>query len=186
MDESVKQKLSDEELMSLYITGDFAAFEILYKRHSGRVFDYLKKKVSAETAQDLLQEIFAKLHKSRAKYNPQYPFLPWLFTISRNSLMDFYKLAETKLAKASSSSDVLFQNLPAVAVNAVGGDVDLAQLLTSLPPNQRRAIELRYLEDWSFEKIASHMNTSEGNARQLISRGIKLVRQFRKGDKNEF
>jgi len=144
MDESVKQKLSDEELMSLYITGDFAAFEILYKRHSGRVFDYLKKKVSAETPQDLLQEIFAKLHKSRAKYNPQYPFLPWLFTISRNSLMDFYKLAETKLAKVSSSSDALLQNLPAVAVNAVG-DVDLAQLLVSLPPNQKRATRIRGL-----------------------------------------
>lgn len=185
MEENVKQKLSDEELMSLYITGDFAAFEILYKRHSGRVFDYLKKKVSAETAQDLLQEIFAKLHKSRAKYNPQYPFLPWLFTVARNSLMDFYKLAETKLTKASNSSDELLQNLPSVAVNEAG-NVDLALLLADLPPNQKRAIELRYLEDWSFEKIASHMNTSEGNARQLISRGLAFVRQFRKGGKSEF
>jgi RNA polymerase sigma-70 factor (ECF subfamily) len=185
MDKSVKQKLSDEELMSLYITGDFAAFEILYKRHSGRVFDYLKKKVSAETAQDLLQEIFAKLHKSRAKYNPQYPFLPWLFTVARNSLMDFYKLAETKLTKASSGSDELLSNLPSVAANEAG-NVDLALLLADLPPNQKRAIELRYLEDWSFEKIATHMNTSEGNARQLISRGLAFVRQLRKGGKSEF
>ena len=50
--------LSDEEIMELYQAGDFSAFETLYCRHAGRVFEYLKKKVSVESAQDLLQEIF--------------------------------------------------------------------------------------------------------------------------------
>lgn len=179
-----KDELSDEELMAHYQAGDFAAFEILYRRHSGKVFEYLKKKVTVDAAQELLQETFEKLHKSRGKYNSQYPFLPWLFTISRNTLFDFFKTAETKLFHSSSSSPVLLDNL-VVAVAESHSPHDLSQILEVLPQNQKRAIELRYLHDWSFEKIADDMKTSETNARQIISRGIKKLRATLswKGDK---
>jgi len=165
--------LSDEELMTLYQTGQFEAFEVLYTRHSGRVFEYLKKKTSIEVARELMQEVFEKIHKSRGKYISQYPFLPWAFTIARNSLFDFFKQAESKLA--NSSSGVAIENL-AIADSPPGNDFDLSQVLSSLPSNQRRAIELRYQQEWSFEKIARDMKTSEDNVRQIISRGIKKVR----------
>lgn len=170
-----KGDLSDEELMILYQSGDFAAFEILYRRHSGRVFEYLKKKVEVRTAQELLQETFEKLHKSRAKYNAQYPFLPWLFTISRNALFDFFKTAETKLSSSSNSSPILLENLVAVVAESHSPH-DLSQILDLLPQQQKRAIELRYLHDWSFEKIAVDIKTSETNVRQIISRGLKKIR----------
>lgn len=160
--------------MSLYQAGDFSAFETLYLRHSGRVFEYLKKKVAVDRAQDLLQDTFEKLHKSRDKYNPQYPFLPWLFTVSRNVLFDSFKQAESKLASSSSSSVGLLENLAAEAHG--NSPFNISQVLERLPHSQRRALELRYLQDWSFEKIASDMKTSEENARQLISRGIKKIR----------
>ena len=168
--------LSDEELMSLYQGGDFASFEILYGRHSGRVFEYLKKRIPLEPAQDLLQEIFEKLHKSRAKYNPQYPFLPWLFAISRNALMDFYKLSETKLVRAAIASEQIIEQLAPQTNTSSAPDISLA--LGELPTSQKRAIELRYLQDWSFEQIAKDMNTSQENARQLISRGVKKLRKL--------
>ena len=180
-----KGDLSDEKLMALYQSGDFAAFEILYYRHSGRVFQYLKKKVDAIHAQELLQETFEKLHRSRAKYNIQYPFLPWLFTISRNALLDFYKTAETKILQNTSSAPVLLDNLVASAVTETHSPHDISAILGELPHNQKRAIELRYLHDWSFEKIARDMKTSEDNIRQVISRGIKKLRVMvnRKGNK---
>lgn len=183
MQEKKKAELTDEELMSLYQTGDFAAFEVLYGRHSGRIFEYLKKKVSIEVAQDLVQEIFEKLHKSRAKYDVQYPFLPWLFTVSRNTLFDFFKEAETKLSRASNSSPVLLENIAQSALTDHSGH-DISIILANLPQNQKRAIELRYLHDWSFEKIADDMKTTEDNTRQVISRGIKKLRLTfnRKGD----
>lgn len=170
-----KDELSDEELMTLYQGGDFAAFEILYHRHSGRVFEYLKKKVDVGHAQELLQETFEKFHRSRSKYNSQYPFLPWLFTISRNALFDFFKTAETKVSQSSSSSPVLLDSLVAV-VSDTHSPHDISVILGELPHNQKRAIELRYLHDWSFEKIADDMKTSEINVRQIISRGLKSLR----------
>lgn len=53
-------ELSDEELMKRYQFGEFEAFEVLYNRHSGRVFGYLCKRTSRENASDLVQEVFLK------------------------------------------------------------------------------------------------------------------------------
>lgn len=167
---------SDEELMTLYQNGDYAAFECLYQRHSGRVFHYFKGKVSSEVAQDLLQETFMKIHRSRAQYQSQYPFLPWLFTVTRNNMNDFFKSADQNVIKIGIDECSLpLQVIPATSEH------DLSQAISGLPHAQRRAIELRYLNEWSFEKIAEEMKTTPENSRQIISRGIKKIRSFLKG-----
>lgn len=175
MEENLKE-LSDEALMNRYQLGDYSAFETLYLRHSGRILGFLKKKVAASVAEELTQEVFRKLHESRSKYNSQYPFLPWVFTITRNSLYDFFKLSETKVYNESSSSDILLGQLLADTVATDKFDLNLGEILKHLPTAQKRAIELRYLDEWSFEKIAFEMKTSQENVRQLVSRGIKSVR----------
>jgi len=164
--------------MTLYQSGDYTAFECLYERHSARVFHYLKGKVSLEAAKDLVQETFLKVHRSRAQYQPQYPFLPWLFTVARNSLNDFLKSPEQRLARAEFNADTL----PG-ALLPVASEHDLSAALQGLTQVQRRAIELRYMNEWTFEKIAAEMNTSPENSRQIISRGIKKIRSFLKGGK---
>lgn len=168
---------SDEELMALYQSGDYAAFECLYERHSGRVFHYLKGKTSHESAQDLLQETFLKVHRSRDQYQSQYPFLPWLFTVARNSLHDFLKSPGQKVIRIKVDSDIMPDKLLPVA-----SEHDLSAALNGLSHVQRRAIELRYMNEWSFEKIAEEMKTTPENSRQIVSRGIKKVRSFLKGE----
>jgi len=179
-----KQNLSDEELMSLYQMSDYFAFEILYKRHSGKIYEYLKKKVGVDTAQELLQETFATLHKARDKYDSQYPFLPWIFTVTRNALFDYFKRAETQVSKNSSSSEFLSLS-GELSIPEFGGASELKDILSLLPENQKRAIELRYLSDWSFERIAKEIETSPQNVRQLISRGLKRIKAsvVEKGDR---
>lgn len=173
---------SDEELMRLYQNGVSNAFEILYARHSGRVYAYLCKKTSTVQAADILQEAFLKLHGKRDRYSSEYPFLPWLFTIARNALFDHCRLGETKIAQRSNSSALeSILDLPASDRSSTDGVVAALQ---ALPSVQKRAIELRYLTEWSFEQIAAEMKTSPSNVRQIVSRGIKKLR-LTSGGKNE-
>jgi RNA polymerase sigma-70 factor (ECF subfamily) len=148
------------------------AFEALYARHSGRVYEYLKKKTTEENARELLQEIFLKVHRSRHRYSSQYPFLPWIFAISRNAVIDLIRRNETKVAR---SSDVEPEAAAPPAEDREWAP-DLASALRALPANQRRAIELRYVQDWTFERIAGDLKTTPANARQVISRAIKKLR----------
>lgn len=94
--------------MNLYLQAHAPAFNELYERHAGKILGYLKKKVSPETAEDLLQEIFTRLHTKKQTYNDNYLFLPWIFTIARNTLLDHYKKAEQKVA---TNSDELTEDL---------------------------------------------------------------------------
>lgn len=165
------ENLSDEELMVLYQNGDSSAFEVLYRRYSGRVLGYLQKRVDSHSASDLMQEIFLKVHKARHQYSNQYPFLPWLFATTRNTLIDFFRLQENKIRTRSES----LQEMPYDQMGAPW-TADLAFALESLPVQQRRAIELRYRDDWTFEQIASELETSPLNARQIISRAIRKLR----------
>lgn len=173
MDQNLSNQ-SDEDLMALYQSGEAKAFETLYARHSGRVYEFLKKKTTAENARDLLQETFMKVHRSRHQYSAQYPFLPWLFAITRNALVDFIRLNESKVAR---NSVMEFREVASQTAEApIMWTPDLTNALQTLPVNQRRAIELRYLSDWTFEQIAEDMRTTPTNVRQVISRGLRKLR----------
>lgn len=166
--------------MVLYQRGDFQAFERLYERHSGRVFQYLTTKIAnTAQAQDLLQDVFMKVHRSRAQYTPEYPFLPWIFTIARNSVTDFLKSAQRR--EIAGLAPATFEVLTAAVAETNATEYDLAHAIGTLPPEQKKAIELRYLSDWSFEKIAEEMKTTPVNSRQIISRGIKKIRSLLDG-----
>jgi RNA polymerase sigma factor (sigma-70 family) len=176
----LNKNISDEELMVLYQANDYAAFEVLYKRHSERIFSYLNKKVSSSIAEDLMQDVFIRLHKNKHRYNSKFLFLPWIFTVTRNALFDHFKKIETRVAQTSEPIDENTQTLEIV----VPKENDTQSVLDHLPEDLRRIFELRYLKDWSFEDIAKETSTSPENIRQKISRGVKKLRALLSAEEN--
>lgn len=160
---------TDEELMIAYQRGSEDAFSSLYRRHSGRVFGFLKSKIRDEAlVHDVFQGTFMKLHKSRAKYDASFPFVPWLFTICRNAMID-------ALRKKARIQEDFVETLPEAAPETTVTP-EIPADLSGLPPKQRAALELRFNHDFSFEEIASRLETSPLNARQLVSRAVKSLR----------
>ena len=161
---------SDEELMIAYQLGEAQAFEELYSRHAPKVLGFLRKKVRTEAvAQDIFQAAFLKLHRSKSRYDAAYPFLPWLFTICRSELLDALK--KPHLAHETISADP-----PELVTSEPASDREIS--MRTLPANQRKAMELRYHQDFSFEEIAASLETSPANARQLVSRAIRSLRSL--------
>lgn len=155
--------------MVAYQLGETEAFEILYARYSPKVYGFLKKRTASEAlAKDIFQATFLKLHKNRSKYDPTFPFLPWLFTVCRSELLDAMKIAHKK-------HEVLTDE---IHEQAAPGEPEASPeiRLDSLPAIQRKAIELRFQNDFSFEEIAARLETSPMNARQIVSRGIRALR----------
>lgn len=80
---------SDEELMVACSQGETAALDELYRRYQGPVFGYAFRYLgNAETARDMLQETFLRVHRSRHQYRPSSRFSSWLFRIVRNLCID--------------------------------------------------------------------------------------------------
>lgn len=170
---------SDEELMESYQMGVTAAFDILFHRHSARVLGFLSQRMNKKKeAHDLLQETFFKLHRSKHQYNGTLPFAPWLFSITRSVLLDY--------AKKKNLEDLIdikeIEQIPSRKHEQV--DMDYTDVLGALPETQRQAVQLRVYDEETFEEIAARLSTSPENARQLVSRGLKKLREVlgRKGD----
>ncbi|MGK5087605.1 sigma-70 family RNA polymerase sigma factor [Bdellovibrionota bacterium FG-2] len=167
------EELSNEALMVAYQKGDLKAFEVLYRRHSGRVYGFLVGKLKGVgMADDVFQATFLKLHQSRASYEASYPFLPWLFTICRNTMIDSLRKNKRSIEELN---PVAIEKAQAPAGENTE-DWSAIPSLSTLPENQRQALELRYSEELSFVEIAQKLKTSPVNVRQLISRAVKKLR----------
>ena len=163
-------RLSDEELMVRYQNGEEAAFQEIYRRYSGKVLGYLKGKLPPGQADDCFQASFLKLHQSRHRFDASYPFKPWLFVVVRNILFDHYRAHSMKFEEFTEEhAGSCTSEAPANA-----REIDL----TKLSEEQRKAIELRYNEELSFSEIAARLNTSPANARQIVSGGIRKLREI--------
>ena len=166
---------TDEQLMERYKNGSMEAFEELYGRHKAKVYGYLSKRVRSRFDRDEIQQnVFLKLHRSRHKYNSSFPFLPWLFTICRSVMIDFIRSKEAKEGKLV-QDDGIIDTLASAEKGASEIDA-LAPAMAKLNEDQREAIKMRFREDFSFEEIAKRLDTSVPNARKVISRAVKKLR----------
>jgi RNA polymerase sigma-70 factor, ECF subfamily len=163
--------LTDEELMRAYQEGDMGAFETLYRRHSGRVFGFLLRRLHDRHAVgDIFQTTFLKLHEARHRYDADYPFVPWLFTITQRVLIDHYrKLGLDRRRDILVVAEAGSESGPAVDIPSLGG----------LSKVQTEAVRLRFGEDLPFEEIAKRLQTTPVNVRQIISRAVRKLRGAR-------
>jgi RNA polymerase sigma factor (sigma-70 family) len=168
---------TDEHLMTAYAEGEVEAFEVLYHRHKRQILGYLFNNLrDRDEAEEVFQTVFAKLHAARDKYRIDIPFLPWIFTIARNALIDHCRRKRTYRQYMVTTEDAGLayadQRTPGLSIGSAIAE------LSSLDPTQRRALELRYDQELSFAEIASQLQTSSGNARQMVSRAIRRLRRI--------
>jgi RNA polymerase sigma-70 factor, ECF subfamily len=171
------KRLTDEELMIRYQkAADERAFDELYFRYSGRLFGYMYKKLGNKTlSEDILQMTFLNAHKNKEKYDPEYPFSGWIFTLCRNAMVDMLRKDKRQEIKVVQIDDVspAVEEIDSVEVPDV--------LLNQLPHNQKKAVQMRYRQEKTFEEISKVLNTSEHNSRKLVSRGLQHLRKLMKG-----
>ena len=159
--------------MVLYQNGNESAFKVLYSRHSAKIYGYLKKRMKKEElVKDAYQDVFIKIHTCKHLYNSSLPVLPWLFTITNSVMIDSFR--KSNRSKTVDNFDL--EKLPSNSELTLVGE---AQLLSEqLPENQRTAVQMRYVDDSTFEEIAQKLQTTPTNVRQIISRGIKRLKQL--------
>ncbi len=168
---------TDEELMVLYREGEPQAFNALFDKHSGKVLGYLKKHLrDSNEAEDLMQVAFMKLHQSRDRYNEEYPFLTWLFTIARNTLID--SVRKKKAIPTEDETLHRMSNATQVAeIDTDQSEMELGKLFAALPAGQRQVLELRFAEGLSFEEISAQTGLTKETARKRVSRAVEKIKK---------
>lgn len=169
------KQATDEELMILYQNGHSEAFEVLYQRYAARVYGFFRSKLEdTGLVEDAHQAAFMKLHQARDQYDPSFPFCPWLFTVCRNALFDLLR-SRQRLNRREALDPEALENVPAPEAEEAGSSL---QELEMLPTGQREVLEMRYLEDLSFDEMAHRLETTPINVRQKVSRAIRNLKDL--------
>ena len=89
----------DQALVGLVLNGDDAAFEHLFNRYRDAIHRLFVQRLggSADDADDLLQETFIKVYLNIDRYDCGYTFGQWVYTIARNTFIDFTRKTRSDL-----------------------------------------------------------------------------------------
>jgi RNA polymerase sigma-70 factor (ECF subfamily) len=169
----------DEELRALmtrYQAGSLDAFQAIYGQLAPGVRRYLcHLACGSETADDLLQETFLQIHRSRAAYNPAYAVKPWVFGLARNVF-----LMNRRAARRRAQVHEYRQELPEFPVppevERLGTTDEIRRCIAGLSTDQAEALLLHHEWGFSFEEIAGMLGISAAAARARASRGMADLR----------
>jgi RNA polymerase sigma-70 factor (ECF subfamily) len=171
---------SDVTLMLRVRDGDLEAFETLVTRHQHSVVGTAAKMLGgAADAEDIAQQVFVRVWKHAARYQPSAKFTTWLMTIARNLVFNELRRRRRsqQVSMDSDEGDTIrhqFVDEQAVAPSEEILDSELKEAIdaaiASLPETQRLAIVLRRYEGMPYEEIAEVLKTSVPAVKSILFR----------------
>lgn len=173
-----------DEVMRRYASGDATAFDELYAALSARLYGFCVRLAGRNgEAEDLFQEAFLKLHRSRATYLPGSSVLHWAFAIVRSTYLDRLRARARRPEDLLGSADEPFDGLPG---HAASPESDLhAQTLARLVDRElqrmseknRSAYILLKLEGLTTGEAAAILGVTDEAVKQRAFRAYQALRE---------
>ncbi len=151
--------------------GDHTAYRLLFDRYQRRIYTYLLRRTrSPQTAADLYQETFLKVHRARHTWQPGRRFSPWLFGIAANAARDHERWLARRLDPEP------LQEWSALTEEHPDERLRIEAAIAALSPPLREAFLLGVVEGLDHRELAEHLGISPANARARVSRARARLR----------
>lgn len=166
----------DVRLMLAFRAGDDEAFNELFRRWSAPLLRYLNRMVwDMAAAEELVQEVFLRVYRSRDRYSPDARFSTWLYRIATNLALNELRRPRYRAIHQSADAEGA---APIRDLAAAPDDVvDARQLserveveMKRLPGKQRAALWLAAVEGFSYAEVAEALEVSEKAVKALVHR----------------
>lgn len=185
--ETAKSDSPDSEAIRLAQRGDPAAFEILYRRHSRRVFGVcLRMAGNRSEAEDLTQETFLTVFRKIQSFRGESAFSTWVHRVTVNTvLMRFRKrqLASDSLDEPNDPDDEEFKAPLQLGERdlQLSGTIDrinLERAINQLAPGCRAMFMLHDVEGYRHDEIAAIAGCSIGNSKSQLHKARLRLREI--------
>ena len=165
--------LSDDKLIEQIKAGDEQAAEELITRYYASILRYCRWHCSSvEKAEDLTQETFYKLFKNISGYKGKRKFKAYLYTIANRLCIDE---SRKKPLYSIEDEEIIIDECDEIL--RMEDKAEVNYLLSTLSPEQREAIILRFGEQLEFHEIAKIMGCNMRTAQSRVRNGLKIMRK---------
>jgi len=184
--EAVAALEGDAQLMLRVREGDETSFALLLQRHRGPVVNFLHRMVQDRAiSEELAQEVFLRVYRSRATYEPTAKFTTWLFRIATRLALNALRDGKKKRAQESLDREVFEGVERQVADRQPTVEEEMIRLarlkevrlaIEALPEKQRAAVLMHKYEGLGYLQIADALRCSETAVKSLIFRAYQKLR----------
>jgi len=175
-----------ESLVDRARSGDTEAFGRIYDVYADRIYRHIYYRTgNIEDARDLMQDVFARAWQVLPGYKrTSTPFLGWLYTISHNRVIDYYRTRKDHAYLDVEISVDAGGISPEKSAETQFDQHRVRRAILQLPGDQQRVIMLSYIEGLEYSEVAAMMNKTEGNIRVIVHRALKKMREILDREKN--
>ena len=171
------QQLIDGRVILACQNGDRDAFQLLFEAYKDKVFSIAVYSCGGDetSAGDVTQQVFLKLMTNISQFRGESQFTTWLYRMVANACIDEQRKRKRFLPFADSPQGIAVElKRPQEQRYAKLELADsVRHAIAELKPKFRLAILLRYIEDLSYEEMASILNCSKGTVASRLNRGHK-------------
>ncbi len=176
----------DAQLMLRVKDGDNASFALLLDKHRNPVIHFLFRMVQEHSvSEELAQEVFLRVYRSRANYEPTAKFTTWLFRIATHLALNWLRDGKNERGQErldnvppDSPSLQLWDRKPSVEQTMVYATKldEVRRAIASLPEKQRAAVMMHKYREMEYSQIAKALVCSESAVKSLLFRAYETLR----------
>ena len=167
----------DKDVVSRARSGDTEAFEVLYRRHVGRVYAVCYRIVANQSrAEELTQQTFIRAWDMLHSFRGESAFSSWLYRITVNVVLVDLRSEKRRTTRIMAHEsldnyeDVQHRSSPETAM-------DLEDAIAELPSQARAIFVLHDIEGYQHEEIAKMMELAVGTTKSQLHRARKLLKE---------
>ncbi|MFR9649146.1 MAG: sigma-70 family RNA polymerase sigma factor [Rikenellaceae bacterium] len=163
----------DSQLVEQVLEGDDIAFEYLFIRYREGIYRLLTARTgSAQDADDILQETFIKVYLNISRYDSRYTFGQWIYTIARNTFIDYKRRHKEELPIDESHMVVEKSTLPSPEDSIISSQqrANIESCMGELSQVQQQLFKMRFFEEFSYEEICEKLDMPMGTVKTNIYR----------------
>jgi RNA polymerase sigma factor (sigma-70 family) len=161
---------------SVFSPADLAPFQTLLDAHGLDVHRFLVASIGRLDADDCYQETWLAALRAYPRLRDTSNLRSWLFTIAHRKAIDHIRARTRRAVPVAEVPEHADSGGPSV------GSDDVWDQVRALPPKQRTAIALRYVDDAAYAEIARVMDTTEEAARRNVHEALKRLRKEYRDD----
>ncbi len=186
----VGEGLSDADIMLRAKSGDQSAFEFLVEKYRRPMVNFMYRMAhNAASAEDLAQEVFLRVYRSRESYEASAKFTTWLYRIATNLAMNHVRDTRNERPEKTVSLDEpdqetgLTMDVPDATLSAEQAILRrerlaaIRQRVQALPERQRLAVLMHKYQQMDYKQIGEVLKLSESATKSLLFRAYETLRE---------
>lgn len=180
---SLNADTSDEELMRQLAAGRSEALGPLHARYASLIFGVAARSLDRAAAEEISQEVFLAVWRHAASFDPtRGTFRAWVLQITRSIVLNEVRRRSRRPRATTQSNGSGGDHLPDPGPDPAESawrehrSAVVRAAVDALPPPQREALSLAFLEDLTHEQVAAFLDLPLGTTKSRIRSGLKALR----------